>query len=129
MRKHNLLAIALTVSLVPMGVSVAADHTHSGQAVGDSAQAGSHASASAGHSVAASGQVTSAASAIPLSIGGAVLSLGGAASIGVAQGSAMAAVSPIGTPLEITDEAITVMPPNEALKIKKEAKKPAGRTD
>lgn len=129
MRKNNLLAIALTVFLVPAGVAIAADNTHSGQAVANFAQAGSHASASAGHSIAASGQVTSAASAIPLSIGGAVLSAGGAVSIGVAQDSARAATSPIGTPLKITDETITVMPPNEALKVKKEPPKPVGKTD
>lgn len=129
MRKNNLLAIALTVSLVPAGVAVAAGNTHSGQAVANSAQAGSHASASAGHSIAASGQVTSAASAIPLSIGGAALSVGGAVSIGVAQDSARAAASPIGAPLKITDETITVMPPNEALKVKKEPSKPVGKTD
>jgi hypothetical protein len=29
-----------------------------------------------------------------------------------------AATAPIGTPLEISDESITVMPPNEALKSK-----------
>lgn len=129
MRKNNFLTFAVSASLISAGAAIAADNTHSGQAVGNSARAGSHASASAGHSIAASGQVTSAASAIPLSIGGAALSVGGAVSVGVAQDSARAAASPIGTPLKITDETITVMPPNEALKVKKEAQKPVGKAD
>lgn len=108
------LFIALTTLLA--STAMAADH--SGQASGHAARSGSHASASAGHSVAASGQVTSAASAIPLSIGGAALSVGGAVSMGAAHDSARAAASPVGKPLPITDEIITVTPPNEALKRK-----------
>lgn len=127
--KQNLLpAITLAACLAAAGSASAADNTHSGQAVGNAAQSGSHASASAGHSIAASGQVTSAVSAIPLSVGGAVLSAGGAVSMGAAHGSAQAASKPIGAPLEITDETITVMPPNEALKEKKETK-PDGKSD
>jgi hypothetical protein len=121
MKKLHLLNIALTIQLASAGVAIASDHNHSGQASGHAAQSGSHASASVGHSIGASGQVTSAASAIPLSIGGAALSVGGAVSIGAANDSARAAAAPIGKPLEITDEAITVMPPNEALKEKKNA--------
>jgi len=94
----------------------AAGPTHSGQASGNAAQSGSHASASAGHSIAASGQVTSAASAIPLAIGGVVSGAAGAVSGQAAHNSAQAATAPIGTPLDITDETITIMPPNEALK-------------
>lgn len=112
MRIHHPLLFAALALLAPC--TMAADH--SGQASGHAAQSGSHASASAGHSIAASGQVTSAASAIPLSIGGAALSVGGAVSMGAANDSARAATSPAGTSLPITDEIITVMPPNEALK-------------
>lgn len=114
MQKH-LLTLALPVFLSITGTAVASDN-----ASGNAAQSGSHASASLGHSIAASGQVTSAASAIPLSVGGAALSVGGAVSIGAANDSAKAAASPVGKPLVITDEVITVMPPNEALKKKKE---------
>jgi hypothetical protein len=56
---------------------------------------------------------------MPLAIGGALLGSAGAASMGAANDSARAAASPIGKPLTITDETITVMPPNEALKQKK----------
>lgn len=120
MKSTHLLSILLASSLA--SGAFAANQTHSGQASGNAAQSGSHASASAGHSIAASGQVTSAVSAIPLAIGGLVSGTAGAVSSQAARGSAQAATAPIGTPLEITDETITVMPPNEALK--KPAKAP-----
>lgn len=108
----------LFITLTTLLASTAMATDHSGQASGHATRSGSHASASTGHSVAASGQVTSAASAIPLSVGGAALSIGGAVSMGAAHDSARAAASPIGKPLVITDEVITVTPPNEALKRK-----------
>ena len=80
--------------------------------------ASGHASASAAHSVAASGQLTSAALAVPLLSGGAVLGSAGAVSADAGRDSLRAATAPIGTPLEITDEVITIVPPNEALKPK-----------
>jgi len=126
--KQNLLpAIALATCLAA-GAASAADNTLSGQASTNAAQSGSHASASTGHAIAASGQVTSAASTVPLAISGAALGSGAAVSMGAAHGSAKAATSPIGPPLEITDETITVMPPNEALKKNPEAK-PDGKSD
>lgn len=117
MKSNNVLLITL---LATSSAAFAADQTHSGQASANTVQSGSHASASAGHSIAASGQVTSAVSAIPLAIGGLVSGTAGALSSQAARGSAQAATAPIGTPLEITDETITVMPPNEALKKKNE---------
>ena len=107
--------------LVASQAAFAEDQTHSGQAVTNAVQSGSHASASAGHSIAASGQVTSGVSAIPLAIGGVVSGTAGALSAQAAHGSAKAATAPIGTPLDITDETITVMPPDEALKNDKPA--------
>jgi hypothetical protein len=89
-------------------------NTHAGRAVDHAAKSFSHASGSAAHSIAASAQVTSAASAIPLSIGASV----GAVSGQMAKESMKAATAPIGTPLEVTDEALTSVPPNEALKQK-----------
>lgn len=113
MKSNNWLLITL---LAASSASLAEDQTHSGQASANAAQSGSHASASAAHSIAASGQVTSGLSAIPLAIGGLVSGTAGALSSQAARGSARAATAPIGKPLEITDETITVMPPNEALK-------------
>jgi hypothetical protein len=94
------------------------DNSESGQAINEGVQSSGHASASAAHSIAASGQVTSAVIAVPLSVGGAVLGSAGAVSAGAARDSMKAATTPIGTPLDITDETITVVPPNEALKPK-----------
>jgi hypothetical protein len=102
----------------------AAQDTNAGRAVEHGVQASGHASASAAHSIAASGQVTSAASAVPLSIGGAALGSAGAVSADAARESMRAATAPIGTPLDITNETITVIPPNEALKARD---KPAQR--
>lgn len=112
----RLALFALVLILSNSSHAFAGEDTHSGQALKNSAQASGHASASAAHGIAASGQVTSAAIAVPLSVGGAVLGSAGAVSAGVARESMKAATAPIGTPLEITDEAITTMPPNEALK-------------
>lgn len=98
--------------------------------VGNSARAVQHGSAglvqsgmSAGHAIAASGQATSAASAVPLSIGAAV----GAASGQAAHQSMRAAGGQIGQPLPITDETVTIISPDEALKAKQEAAKPADK--
>lgn len=115
MLKFGLLTPITILCLIQSGHTFAED-THVGQAVNNISQASGHASASAGHAIAASGQVTSAASAIPLSIGGAALTSGGVASMRVANDSMKAATSPIGTPLRITNEAITITPPDEALK-------------
>ena len=109
-------ASSMFLFFITTGSAVAGDNTYSGQAIKEGVQASGHASASAANSIAASGQVTSAAMAVPLSVGGAVLGSAGAASASAANQSMRAATAPIGTPLEVTDEAITITPPNEALK-------------
>lgn len=108
-------AIALLLAGNPV---FAGENTHSGAAINESGLASAHASGSAAHAIAASGQVTSAASAMPLAISGAVLGSAGAVSRGSAQDSMKAATAPIGKPLEITDETITSMPPDQSLKTK-----------
>lgn len=84
--------------------------------------ASTHASGSALHGLAASGQVTLAVSAAPLAIGASAGMVGG--SVAGASTNAVAShsqpVAPIGTPLPITNEVITieiitVAPPNVAL--------------
>ncbi|MBF0161584.1 MAG: hypothetical protein HQL88_04775 [Magnetococcales bacterium] len=98
------------------GPLCAQEESHAGQAVRAAGQASGHASGSAAHSIAASGQVTSAASAVPLAIGGSILGAAGAASTGTAGSAMRAAGMPVGSPLPITDEVVTIMPPNEALR-------------
>lgn len=116
MKSSNCLKFALTAYLVSAPVVFAAEQTHSGQASANAIQSGSHASASAGHAIAASGQATLGLSAVPLASGGLISGTAGAVSSQAARGSAQAATAPIGKPLDITDETITIMPPNEALK-------------
>ena len=113
MESKNWLLITLLAS---SSVAYATDQSLSGQAAGNSVQASAHASASAGHAIAASGQATLGVSAIPLAIGGIVSGTAGAVSAHAARGSAQAATRPIGAPLDISDETITIMPPDEALK-------------
>ena len=113
---NRMLSAVFLVALAS-SATFAKEDTHAGRAITYSGQASAATSGSAAHSIAASGQVTSAASAIPLSVGGAVLGSAGAVSAKAAHDSMKAATaSPIGTPLKITDEVITTMPPNEALK-------------
>ena len=103
---NRVCAVAL---LAGFGGGAMADNTLSGQAIQNLSAASTHASASVAHAIAASGQVTFAASAIPLAIGGNV-------SGQLAQDSMNAANAPIGTPLPVTDEVITIAPPDVALK-------------
>lgn len=114
----TLLAVAATAGFL---ATAQADDGLSGGAIQESAQASGHASASAAHGIAASGRTVLGVSAVPLSVGGAVLGSAGAVSAAAARDSMRAANAPIGTPLEITDEAITVIPPDVALKTRGEA--------
>ena len=104
-----------------------ADEGFSRGPVGNSVQASVHASASAAHAIAASGQTVLAVSAVPLSIGGAVLTSAGQSSTAMGNASMQAANAPIGTPLPITDEAITVVRPDIALRAGTGAPPPAVR--
>ena len=111
------LLLALFMFFVVAQAAAQTD-TQAREAAKNGVAASGHASASAAHSMAASGQLTSAALAVPLLSGGAALGSAGAISAGAGRDSFKAATAPIGTPLEITDEAITIVPPNEALKSK-----------
>lgn len=89
-----------------------ADASLSGQAIKSSVNASLQASASFAHALAASGQATLAVSTIPFAIGGSV----GAVSGQIANDSMRAANAPIGTPLPVTDEVLTIASPDEALR-------------
>ncbi len=134
--KKIYIAIA---ALLTINMAHAAD---SGQAVGGSVQAGTRATTSGGHPVevlrkanslrgsaqvagklsGGGAQTLSGTTIVPLSIGATVLSVGGAVSAGASQGTAGASAAvpamPIGAPLEVSNETITIMPPNEALQRK-----------
>lgn len=86
--------------------------SHIGKAAGEGVKTSGHASKSAAHSIAGSGQATSAVSAVPLLTTGA----SGAASTQIGEELLDAATKPIGEPLEITDETVTIgVPPDQAL--------------
>lgn len=119
MFQFRLLAVAVLCVLQNVSVFAVED---AGQAMGNAPKAGSNASGSAAHSISMSGRAVSAAISTPLSMGGVAVVSGGAASIGVANESRRVGALPIGKPLKITDEVITITPPNEALKNKDEKK-------
>jgi hypothetical protein len=104
------LLLSLATSALAQGAS------HGGQAVTEAGQASGHASASAAHSIVASGQVTSAALAVPLMSGAVVAGSVGNASGTAADSMLQAANAPIGTPLPVSTETVTVLPPDVALK-------------
>jgi hypothetical protein len=116
MRKFSLTLLASTLMTISLGHAVAQSTTYSGKAIQESGKASGHVAASAGLGLVASGQVTSAVVAVPLSVGGAVLGSAGGVSAASGQTLMQAATAPIGTPLAVSDEVITVMPPNQALK-------------
>jgi len=89
---------------------------HAERAVQAGATASGNASASAGHSLAASGQVTSAVLAVPLMATGVLATGVGSVAAQSGQGLMDAASRPIGEPLPITQENLSVMPPDMALK-------------
>jgi len=102
---------ALKIALLTFSsIAFAADQTHSEPASATAVPSG----ASADHSMAASGKVTSAASAMPLAIGEVANVAASAIPALPVQGSSASA--PPVTPLDITDETFTIMPPDEALK-------------
>ena len=85
------------------------------KAVKTGGQASSNAAASAGHSLAATGQLASGVVATPLLASGAIAVGLGSAAV-QAGGSLMnAATHTIGTPLPVTEETISIIPPNRAL--------------
>ncbi len=115
MLSMNCMTISVFCLLCTLAHAADRDTTHASQAVRDSAAASKHASSSVVHTMLASGRVVSAVAAVPLLSGAVVSGSAGAVSAGVGRDSLRAAA---GTPLEVTDEVITVMPPNEALKTK-----------
>lgn len=119
MTKFVVFSVSFAMFLSVSTYSFAQSIAESQQAVKESVKAGSAASKASIHAIAASGQTTSAASAVPLLISGAAGTASGKAGSDLLN----TATQPIGQPLQVTDETITVgPPPDQALK----AKQPAG---
>jgi hypothetical protein len=109
------IVVALVVLALCMCSYSFAEGTYAGEAVKESVKASGAASKGSMHSIAASGQVTSAVSAVPLLVGGSVGAVSGKAGSELMQ----SASQPIGKPLEVTEEAVTVgPPPDQVLKTK-----------
>ncbi len=114
MSKRVIISALAALSLCVCSYSFA-EGTHAGEAVKESVKASGAASKGSMHSIAASGQVTSAVSAVPLLVGGSVGAVSGKAGSELMQ----SASQPIGKPLEVTEEAVTVgPPPDQVLKTK-----------
>ena len=78
-------------------------------------RASGNASASAGHSLAATGQLTSGVVATPILASGAVAVSAGSAAMQAGKSLMDAANRRIGEPLPITEESVSILPPNKAL--------------
>ncbi len=116
MRKKAVLAV---IGLVLGGGLGAQPAQQIKQAANQGVLASGHASASAGHGLMASGQLTSAVVALPLAATGVVLGTVAGASNQLAESAAAMASQPIGTPLPVANEHISIMAPSEALKTNK----------
>ncbi|HCY87441.1 MAG TPA: hypothetical protein DHV36_20070 [Desulfobacteraceae bacterium] len=97
---------SVLIAALTIGTPAMANETHADRAVTHGSQAASHASNSAAHAIAASGQAVSGAASVPFMASG----VAGAVSAQVGEDLKDAASAPIGQPLPITDETITVGP-------------------
>lgn len=115
MNKSNSAAVLICA----LGLCAASAMANPAEELKQTVKAGGRASgnvaASAGHSLVATGQLASGVVATPLLASGAIAVGVGSAAV-QAGGSLMnAATSTIGTPLPVTDETVSIIPPNKAL--------------
>ena len=114
MNKSTTSALACALALWACN-ALANPAEQTGQAVKAAGRASGNAAASVGHSLLATGQLASGVAATPLLASGAVATGVGSAAT-QAGGSLMnTASSPIGKPLPVTEETISIIPPNQAL--------------
>ena len=113
MKRVNKTIMISLISILSM-IGNANAGSHGDQAIKHSSKSISHASASVGHSIVGSGQVASAVAAVPFAIVGSV----GEVSKNISEDLMDIATTPIGEPLEISDESFIVgPPPSEAIEI------------
>jgi hypothetical protein len=115
MNKSNPTAAVLCLLSLCAASAIANPADQMQKAVKTGGQASSNAAASAGHSLVATGQLASGVVATPLLASGAIAVGVGRAAIQAGGSLMSAATSPIGTPLPVTDESISIIPPNRAL--------------
>jgi len=97
--------LSLVLALLTSSFSLAGPN--SGQAIIESGQASMHSSAASVHTVIGSGQAVSAVAAMPFALSHGIGEVSGE----IADNLLDAATTPIGVPLTITDETVTVGPP------------------
>ena len=115
MNKSNTAAALLSALGLCAASAMANPAEQLQKAVKTGGQASSNAAASAGHSLVATGQLASGVVATPLLASGAIAVGVGSAAV-QAGGSLMnAANHPIGAPLPVTEETVSIIPPNKAL--------------
>lgn len=114
-KPKSILLAGFAVFAALTGTGCAAD-SNANIALRQSAQASVSASSGAAHALAASGQAALAVSSVPLAAGGAVLGGLSAVSGGAVKASMRAASAPAGAGLPVTEQTITVIPPDKALK-------------
>jgi hypothetical protein len=115
MNKLNSTAVLICVFSLCATTAMANPAEQLQKAVRTGGQASSNVAASAGHSLVATGQLASGVVATPLLASGAIAVGVGSAAV-QAGGSLMnAATHPIGTPLPVTEETVSIIPPNKAL--------------
>ncbi len=105
--KKRFVFIVMTICVFGFNSHGFAQETHSGQAATHGSQASGHGSNSAAHAISASGQAVSGAASVPFAASGSA----GAVSAQVGEDLHDAATAPIGEPLQISEETITVGPP------------------
>lgn len=110
----KLETLTYSIAFLVISVTAFAGTDDTKEAIKHSGKASTHVSGSAAHAIAASGKTTSAIAAVPLAISGTTLRAAGAVSTSAAASLSAAASQPA-TPLVITDEVISTVPPNKAL--------------
>ena len=115
MKKLNSTAVLICFFSLCAASAMANPAEQLQKAVKTGGQASSNVAASAGHSLAATGQLASGVVATPLLASGAIAVGVGSAALQAGGSLMSAASSPIGTPLPVTDETISIIPPNRAL--------------
>lgn len=115
MNKSKLASIMVPTLSLWASTTLANPADHAERAAQASGRASANTSASVGHSLAATGQLTSGVIATPMLASGTLAVSAGSAAV-QAGGSLMDAASrPIGKPLPVADETISILPPNKAL--------------
>lgn len=107
--KPSSMAMGALALWVMSAIANAAEHAEPPR------QANGKAAASAGHSLAATGRLVSGVVAIPFLASGEAAADIGSSALHAGGASMKAASSPAGKPLPITDENLSILPPNKAL--------------